>query len=321
MTDAMRRKEVKERGVAHSIQQQEENLPYPHMASVVFLCLKQSTKPRSCTSLVVVAVSTSVLFFYVYDQVFEVVIFALFLLEMVIKMVAIGIPGYLCSNWNKVMDFVLAHYGYRWQFFQALRPMRLFGRIQSMQILVTVLVDTLPMLGNVLFLNMLVIHIFAVVGVQLWGGQLRNRCFLGEDIPTEYNVSLSPYYLSKLGEMYPFICSPDNKGGMQRCSDIPAYKEDGETCSLAAPLHRSAVNAGNCVNWNQYYNVCRPGADNPYMGAISFDNICFSWIAIFQVVTLEGWAEIMFFVMDAHSFWNCLLFIFVTIVSGSKQRL
>lgn len=35
-----------------------------------------------------------------------------------------------------------------------------------------------------------------------------------------------------------------------------------------------------------------------------------------QVVTLEGWAEIMFFVMDTHSFWNFVFFILVTIVSS-----
>jgi len=50
--------------------------------------------------------------------------------------------------------------------------------------LVSILLDTLPMLGNVLILYMFVIHIFGVIGVQLWGGELRNRCFLGEDILT-----------------------------------------------------------------------------------------------------------------------------------------
>jgi len=48
-----------------------------------------------------------------------------------------------------------------------------------MRILVTLLLDTLPMLGNVLLLCFFVFFIFGIVGVQLWAGLLRNRCFLG----------------------------------------------------------------------------------------------------------------------------------------------
>lgn len=51
----------------------------------------------------------------------------------------------------------------------------------GMRILVTLLLDTLPMLGNVLLLCFFVFFIFGIVGVQLWAGLLRNRCFLPEN--------------------------------------------------------------------------------------------------------------------------------------------
>ncbi|KAF3853180.1 hypothetical protein F7725_013868 [Dissostichus mawsoni] len=54
-----------------------------------------------------------------------------------------------------------------------------FVTLQGMRILVTLLLDTLPMLGNVLLLCFFVFFIFGIVGVQLWAGLLRNRCFLG----------------------------------------------------------------------------------------------------------------------------------------------
>lgn len=54
----------------------------------------------------------------------------------------------------------------------------LFPRPAGMRILVTLLLDTLPMLGNVLLLCFFVFFIFGIVGVQLWAGLLRNRCFL-----------------------------------------------------------------------------------------------------------------------------------------------
>jgi hypothetical protein len=48
----------------------------------------------------------------------------------------------------------------------------------GMRILVMLLLDTLPMLGNVLLLCFFVFFIFGIVGVQLWEGILRQRCFL-----------------------------------------------------------------------------------------------------------------------------------------------
>ena len=53
--------------------------------------------------------------------------------------------------------------------------------LSGMRILVNLLLDTLPMLGNVLLLCFFVFFIFGIIGVQLWAGLLRNRCFLEEN--------------------------------------------------------------------------------------------------------------------------------------------
>ena len=39
------------------------------------------------------------------------------------------------------------------------------------------LLDTLPMLGNVLAICFFIFAIFGIIGVQLWQGLLRSRCF------------------------------------------------------------------------------------------------------------------------------------------------
>ena len=61
------------------------------------------------------------------------------------------------------------------------------------------------------------------------------------------------------------------------------------TCLLITLIER-------CVNWNQYYTKCTTGPTNPFNGAISFDNIGLAWVAIFLVISLEGWTEVMYFV-------------------------
>lgn len=50
--------------------------------------------------------------------------------------------------------------------------------LAGLRILVNLLLDTLPMLGNVLLLCFFVFFIFGIIGVQLWAGLLRNRCYL-----------------------------------------------------------------------------------------------------------------------------------------------
>lgn len=59
-----------------------------------------------------------------------------------------------------------------------LRPLRVINRIPSMRILFILLLDTLHMLRNVFLLCFLVFFFFGIIGVHLWKGLLRNRCFL-----------------------------------------------------------------------------------------------------------------------------------------------
>lgn len=105
------------------------------------------------------------------------------------------------------------------------------------------------------------------------------------------------------GEDSPFICSAARENGMLRCRDVPAYAEGGAECF--GTVGEASVNS--CVNWNQYYNVCRPGDYNPHKGAVNFDNIGYAWIAIFQVrmdyittkhLSSVSFCSILFRVMD-----------------------
>lgn len=61
----------------------------------------------------------------------------------------------------------------------------------DLRILVMLLLDTLPMLGNVLLLCFFVFFIFGIVGVQLWAGLLRQRCVL--ELPDNISFSVTRY--------------------------------------------------------------------------------------------------------------------------------
>ncbi|XP_051850264.1 voltage-dependent T-type calcium channel subunit alpha-1G isoform X10 [Antechinus flavipes] len=266
-------------------------------------------------------------------QAFDDFIFAFFAVEMVVKMVALGIFGkkcYLGDTWNRLDFFIviagMLEYSLDLQnvsfsavrTVRVLRPLRAINRVPSMRILVTLLLDTLPMLGNVLLLCFFVFFIFGIVGVQLWAGLLRNRCFLPENFSIPLSVDLERYYQTENEDESPFICSQPRENGMRSCRSVPTLRGEGgggPPCGLDYEAYNSSSNT-TCVNWNQYYTNCSAGEHNPFKGAINFDNIGYAWIAIFQVITLEGWVDIMYFVMDAHSFYNFIYFILLIIVGS-----
>uniref|UniRef100_A0A8C4N2X3 Ion transport domain-containing protein n=1 Tax=Eptatretus burgeri TaxID=7764 RepID=A0A8C4N2X3_EPTBU len=188
-----------------------------------------------------------------------------------------------------------------------------------MRILVTLLLDTLPMLGNVLLLCFFVFFIFGIVGVQLWAGLLRNRCFLQHNLTRLNNASILPqYYQTEADVSNPFICSLPHDNGMQRCGGVLAYRPKSPRVPVCLPRHGHRGPNGSlaCSDWGDLYTECHTGRVNPQNNAINFDNIGYAWIAIFQVITLEGWVDIMYYVMDAHSFYNFIYFILLIIVGS-----
>ncbi|XP_019906717.1 voltage-dependent T-type calcium channel subunit alpha-1I isoform X2 [Esox lucius] len=347
-------------------------VPFPELAPVVFFCLKQTTCPRSwCIrmvsspwferiSIMVILLNCVTLGMYqpcenidcTSDrchilQAFDAFIYIFFALEMVVKMVALGIFGrrcYLGDTWNRLDFFIvmsgMVEYTLDLQNInlsairtvRVLRPLKAINRVPSMRILVNLLLDTLPMLGNVLLLCFFVFFIFGIIGVQLWAGLLRNRCYLEENFTLSSGLTLpAPYYQPEEDDERPFICSLAQDNGIMSCADVPARREGGRTCCLdredayhrqslglsPEPLVNGSANTvGLCINWNQYYTRCHTGHSNPHKGAINFDNIVYAWIVIFQVITLEGWVEIMYYVMDAHSFYNFIYFIFLIIIGS-----
>jgi len=268
-------------------------------------------------------------------KVIDDVIYLYFLGEMIIKMIAMGVMGrgcYLQETWNKLDCFIVISGALEYcldveklnlsaiRTVRVLRPLRAINRIPSMRILVMLLLDTLPMLGNVLLLCFFVFFIFGIVGVQLWAGLLRQRCYINEtyqrhliglegfqDIPNLY------YKMDDDNTLPDYICATPNSFGMHKCHNLPRYKEDSKECTLNA---EEAKYKNGCVNWNQYYTKCTTGPTNPFNGAISFDNIGLAWVAIFLVISLEGWTDVMYFVQDAHSFWNWIYFVMLIVIGS-----
>ena len=104
------------------------------------------------------------------------------------------------------------------------------------------------MIGVMLF------AIFGVAGVQLWKGVLRNRCF-PNDNSTLFDSNTTNFYKRENAD---FICTLSD--GLTTCDDIPDLEKKSQ------------------------FTLCKVSEMNPFRGSISFDNIGYAFITIFQVV-------------------------------------
>ncbi|KAJ9456938.1 Voltage-dependent calcium channel type A subunit alpha-1 [Diplonema papillatum] len=95
--------------------------------------------------------------------------------------------AYLRSPWN-VLDFLIITASFATvtsssasfsviRFVRIIRPLRVIRRARGIQTLIETVTSALPVLVDVLFILMIVIYVFAVIGLQLWNGSLHKRCY------------------------------------------------------------------------------------------------------------------------------------------------
>lgn len=111
---------------------------------------------------------------------------------MVLKVLALGFvlnPGsYMRDTWN-LIDFAVVMAGYLQLMIQntgvslsglrvlrVLRPLRSIQKITGLKMIVQALLSSLPLLRDTLVVLFFFFFIFAIAGLQLFGGALKNRC-------------------------------------------------------------------------------------------------------------------------------------------------
>ena len=114
----------------------------------------------------------------------------LFLLELIVKVVAMGFilddTSYLKDYWN-IMDFIIVVSSLLAMMqlvknvsairsIRVLRPLRTISALPGMRVLVSAMLNALPMMGNVLLCMVFMFVAFGILGMQLFMGALRNRC-------------------------------------------------------------------------------------------------------------------------------------------------
>ena len=202
---------------------------------------------------------------------------------------------------------------------RALRPLRTASRLPGIRRQVDTIVLSLPRLFDVAMLGGFIMVVFGVLGVQLFKGSLRYRCYEVEptfSASTHASVHLqlhrqlsgfhptAPQPTATLQQTAPLHVSlprganasgalPNGagasgggaSGGGASGAELPVHAESG-ACAGADGTHAQ----GSCA----LGQACRPYGENPFHGTVSFDDIVSAWLTIFQCITLEGWTDVMY---------------------------
>ena len=121
---------------------------------------------------------------------------ALYTVEMILKIAAMGFMfnkgAYLRDSWN-ILDCIIVSSGYAGMLldgkganlsvlrsFRVIRPLRTISSIEGLRVIVSALVAALPLLRDTILVLIFFFMIFAIAGVQLFAGALKNRCVMLE---------------------------------------------------------------------------------------------------------------------------------------------
>lgn len=137
--------------------------------------------------------------------------------------------------------------------FRVLRPLRTITKIEGLRLLVSALLAALPLLRDTIIVLSFFFVIFAIAGVQLFSGALKQRCVSVETGLPDYDIFCGTLDC-------PATVYMDN-------SQYPDYKH------------------------SEYF--CGKTNQNPNYGVTNFDTLFYALLVIFQTVTLEGYTDIM----------------------------
>eukprot|EP01135_Chromosphaera_perkinsii_P008377 Nk52_evm2s1315 gene=Nk52_evmTU2s1315 len=227
-------------------------------------------------------------------EVAEFVFTGIFTLEMILKIVSYGFVqhkgSYLRDSWNR-LDFAVVLLGYlafipgvgNWSFvrtIRVLRALRAITVIPGLKTMVNSLIASFFALFDVSMMILSFMIIFAIIGVQLYEGLLRQKCVIYSG-PRNWHLE----DLGRFSLQY-FNGTEANLTNVEYPAYV-AYREGdmflcgNETTSLSCPYlgQNSAI---SCVNIGP----------NPNFGYTSWDNFLWGLLNALQIVTLDFWEDI-----------------------------
>ncbi|XP_044193900.1 sodium channel protein type 4 subunit alpha A isoform X3 [Thunnus albacares] len=240
----------------------------------------------------------------------------------------VGSFTFLRDPWNW-LDFMVISMAYVTEFvdlgnvsalrtFRVLRALKTITVIPGLKTIVGALIQSVKKMVDVMVLTVFALAVFALVGLQLFMGNLRHKC-IRWPIPANdtdfdffnttsiFNDTLSfndtmginaTTYSNSTFNFTEYIENPDNQ-----------YFLEG---SLDALICGNSSDAGKCPEGY----TCMKAGRNPNFGYTSFDTFGWSFLALFRLMTQDYWENLFQLILRAAG-KTYMLFFVVVIFLGS----
>uniref|UniRef100_H0WRG0 Sodium channel protein n=1 Tax=Otolemur garnettii TaxID=30611 RepID=H0WRG0_OTOGA len=204
--------------------------------------------------------------------------------ESLVKIIARGfcIDGFtfLRDPWNW-LDFSVIMMAYVTEFvdlgnvsalrtFRVLRALKTISVIPGLKTIVGALIQSVKKLSDVMILTVFCLSVFALIGLQLFMGNLRNKCVVW---PINFNES----YLENGTKGFDWEEYINNKTNFYTVAGM-----------LEPLLCGNSSDAGQCPEGYQ----CMKAGRNPNYGYTSFDTFSWAFLALFRLMTQDYWENL-----------------------------
>ncbi|XP_031748744.1 sodium channel protein type 2 subunit alpha isoform X3 [Xenopus tropicalis] len=165
--------------------------------------------------------------------------------------------------------------------FRVLRALKTISVIPGLKTIVGALIQSVKKLSDVMILTVFCLSVFALIGLQLFMGHLRNKCVRW---PPEYEPNITSYFNETAGLYINVTLNPFNR---------EEYILE-ETNFYFLPGTRDALLCGNSSDAGQCPKgyVCLKTGRNPNYGYTSFDTFSWAFLSLFRLMTQDFWENL-----------------------------
>ncbi|XP_053491252.1 sodium channel, voltage gated, type V-like, alpha b [Ictalurus furcatus] len=214
--------------------------------------------------------------------------------ESLIKILArgfcIGPFTFLRDPWNW-LDFSVIVMAYVTEFvdlgnvsalrtFRVLRALKTISVIPGLKTIVGALIQSVKKLADVMILTVFCLSVFALIGLQLFMGNLRQKCV--RSTANCFNTTDASLYSN-----VSFFCNNKTWSSLDEfiTDEGNYFKEDGSRDALICGF---ASDAGKCPDGFD----CLKTGRNPNYGYTSFDTFGWAFLSLFRLMTQDFWENL-----------------------------
>ncbi|XP_064155060.1 sodium channel, voltage gated, type VIII, alpha subunit a isoform X4 [Anguilla rostrata] len=228
--------------------------------------------------------------------------------ESTVKIIARGFCidnfTFLRDPWNW-LDFMVISMAYVTEFvnlgnvsalrtFRVLRALKTISVIPGLKTIVGALIQSVKKLSDVMILTVFCLSVFALIGLQLFMGNLRQKCVIWPINSTENYLSNG----SKGFDWDEYIMNETN-----------FYILPGQ---LDALLCGNSSDSGRCPEGY----TCMKAGRNPNYGYTSFDSFGWAFLALFRLMTQDFWENLYQLTLRAAGKTYMIFFVLVIFVGS-----